>query len=77
MGLNLRKQQVLEAIVESHIETAEPVSSRSIARRYKLGVSPATIRNEMADLEEIGLIKQPHTSCRPGAFPEGIPLLCR
>jgi len=62
MTLDLRKQQVLEAIVECHIETAEPVSSRSIARKYNLGVSPATIRNEMADLEEIGLIKQPHTS---------------
>ncbi|HHY30432.1 MAG TPA: HrcA family transcriptional regulator, partial [Syntrophaceticus sp.] len=45
MGLNIRKQQVLEAIVESHIVTAEPVSSRSIARKYRLGVSPATIRN--------------------------------
>lgn len=62
MALDLRKQQVLEAIVVSHIETAEPVSSRSIARKYNLGVSPATIRNEMADLEEIGLIRQPHTS---------------
>ncbi|MGB4504682.1 MAG: heat-inducible transcriptional repressor HrcA [Syntrophaceticus sp.] len=62
MGLNARKQQVLEAIVESHIVTAEPVSSRSIARKYRLGVSPATIRNEMSDLEEMGLIEQPHTS---------------
>ncbi|MGB4429990.1 MAG: HTH domain-containing protein, partial [Thermacetogeniaceae bacterium] len=62
MSLDLRKEQVLEAIVISHIETAEPVSSRSIARKYNLGVSPATIRNEMADLEEIGLIRQPHTS---------------
>ncbi|MDD2360431.1 MAG: DeoR family transcriptional regulator, partial [Syntrophaceticus schinkii] len=62
MGLNIRKQQVLEAIVESHIVTAEPVSSRSIARKYRLGVSPATIRNEMSDLEELGLILQPHTS---------------
>ncbi|AFV12307.1 heat-inducible transcription repressor HrcA [Thermacetogenium phaeum DSM 12270] len=60
--LNARKRQVLEAIVESHIETAEPVSSRTIARKYHLGVSPATIRNEMADLEEMGLIEQPHTS---------------
>jgi len=62
VGLNIRKQQVLEAIVESHIVTAEPVSSRSIARKYRLGVSPATIRNEMSDLEELGLILQPHTS---------------
>lgn len=62
MKLNRRKQQVLEAIVESYIATAEPVSSRTIARKYQLGVSSATIRNEMADLEEMGLIEQPHTS---------------
>lgn len=62
MQLNQRKQQVLEAVVEDHIVTAGPVSSRSIARKYHLGVSPATIRNEMADLEELGLIEQPHTS---------------
>ncbi len=62
MKLNQRKQKVLEAVVEDHIATAEPVSSRTIARKYKLGVSPATIRNEMADLEEAGLIEQPHTS---------------
>ncbi len=62
MQLNERKQQVLEAVVEDHIITAEPVSSRTIARKYQLGVSPATIRNEMADLEEMGLIEQPHTS---------------
>ncbi|HAA89619.1 MAG: Heat-inducible transcription repressor hrcA [Thermoanaerobacterales bacterium 50_218] len=62
MKLSKRKQQILEAIVEVHIATAEPVGSRTIARKYKLGVSPATIRNEMADLEEMGLIEQPHTS---------------
>jgi heat-inducible transcriptional repressor len=62
VGINKRKRQVLEAIVESHIATAEPVSSRSIARKYRLGVSSATIRNEMSDLEELGLIEQPHTS---------------
>jgi heat-inducible transcriptional repressor len=62
VGINTRKRQVLEAIVESHIATAEPVSSRSIARKYRLGVSSATIRNEMSDLEELGLIEQPHTS---------------
>lgn len=60
--LNRRKQQVLEAVVEDHISTAEPVSSRTIARKYHLGVSSATIRNEMADLEDYGLIEQPHTS---------------
>jgi len=62
MKLDSRKQQVLMAIIQDYIVTAEPVGSRTIARKYKLGVSPATIRNEMADLEEMGLIEQPHTS---------------
>ncbi|MDD4767674.1 MAG: heat-inducible transcriptional repressor HrcA [Desulfotomaculaceae bacterium] len=57
-----RKQKVLLAIVQDFIATAEPVGSRTIAKKYKLGVSPATIRNEMADLEEMGYIEQPHTS---------------
>jgi len=60
--LDERKRQVLFAIVRDYIETAEPVGSRTIARRYALGVSPATIRNEMADLEELGFLEQPHTS---------------
>lgn len=60
--LDERKQQVLFAIVRDYIQTAEPVGSRTVARRYALGVSPATIRNEMADLEELGYIEQPHTS---------------
>ncbi|MDY6294690.1 MAG: heat-inducible transcription repressor HrcA, partial [Schwartzia succinivorans] len=45
-----RKQRILQAIVQDYIESAEPVGSRTIARRHDLGVSPATIRNEMADL---------------------------
>ena len=57
-----RKQKVLLAIVQDFIATAEPVGSRTIAKKYGLGVSPATIRNEMADLEELGYIEQPHTS---------------
>jgi heat-inducible transcriptional repressor len=57
-----RKQKVLLAIVQDYIATAEPVGSRTIAKKYSLGVSPATIRNEMADLEEMGYIEQPHTS---------------
>jgi len=60
--LDERKRLVLRAIVDSYIETAEPVGSRTIARRHDLGVSPATIRNEMADLEEIGYLEQPHVS---------------
>jgi len=62
MPLDARKKNVLMAIVQDYIATAEPVGSRTIARKYKLGVSPATIRNEMADLEELGYIEQPHTS---------------
>lgn len=57
-----RKRQILLAIIQDYVATAEPVGSRTIARKYKLGVSPATIRNEMADLEEMGFIEQPHTS---------------
>ena len=57
-----RKQKVLLAIIQDYVATAEPVGSRTIARKYRLGVSPATIRNEMADLEEMGYIEQPHTS---------------
>jgi len=57
-----RKKKVLQAIVQDYIATAEPVGSRTIARKYDLGVSPATIRNEMADLEDLGYIEQPHTS---------------
>lgn len=57
-----RKEKVLQAIIEDYVSTAEPVGSRTLARKYRLGVSPATIRNEMADLEEQGYLEQPHTS---------------
>ena len=60
--MDSRKQKILEAVVLDYIETAEPVGSRTISKKYNLGVSSATIRNEMADLEEMGLIEQPHTS---------------
>ncbi|MGE5576824.1 MAG: heat-inducible transcriptional repressor HrcA [Syntrophothermus sp.] len=62
MTLDERKRQILRAIVTDYINTAEPVGSRTLARKYLLGISPATIRNEMADLEEIGYLQQPHTS---------------
>ncbi len=57
-----RKKDVLLAIIEKHILTAEPVGSRTLARDYDFGFSSATIRNEMADLEDMGLVEQPHTS---------------
>lgn len=62
MTLNDRKIKILKAIITDYIATAEPVGSRTIARKYDLGISPATIRNEMSDLEEMGFIEQPHTS---------------
>jgi heat-inducible transcriptional repressor len=57
-----RRLSVLRAIVEDYVATHEPVGSRSLVERHSLGVSPATIRNDMAALEEEGLIAQPHTS---------------
>lgn len=60
--LDKRKRIILQAIVDDYISTAEPIGSRTIARRHDLGVSPATIRNEMADLELLGYIEQLHTS---------------
>lgn len=60
--LNERKRRILQAIINDYISTAEPIGSRTIARKYDLGVSSATIRNEMADLELLGYIEQLHTS---------------
>lgn len=57
-----RKKQILNAIIKDYIVNGEPVGSRAVAKKYGLGVSPATIRNEMSDLEELGYIEQPHTS---------------
>ena len=60
--LDERKQKILRAIINDYISTAEPIGSRTIARKYDLGVSSATIRNEMADLELLGYLEQLHTS---------------
>jgi len=57
-----RKMQILKVIIDDFISTAHPVGSRTIAKKYPLGISSATIRNEMADLEELGYLLQPHTS---------------
>jgi len=61
-SLSERERRVLEAVVQSYVETAEPVGSRTVARRFGLGVSPATVRNAMSDLEEKGFLFHPHTS---------------
>ncbi|MDD7268039.1 MAG: heat-inducible transcriptional repressor HrcA [Lachnospiraceae bacterium] len=62
MQLEGRKAKILEAIIATYLETGEPVGSRTISRFTDLKLSSATIRNEMADLEELGYIEQPHTS---------------
>ncbi len=62
MELGDRKKQILKAVVDDYIKTAEPVGSASIMKKYMQGISSATIRNEMADLEKMGYVYQPHTS---------------
>ena len=62
MDLNDRKRKILHAVIDEYIGTAEPVGSRAISKNQELGLSSATIRNEMADLEEMGYLIQPHTS---------------
>lgn len=62
MEIDERKIRILQAIVNDYINTAEPVGSRTIAKKYNLGVSSATIRNEMSDLEEMGYLEQLHSS---------------
>ena len=62
MELTDRKKQILRAIVDSYIRTAEPVGSKTISQMPGMDFSPATIRNEMADLTSMGLLEQPHTS---------------
>ena len=60
--LDERKRKILRAIIEDYIADAEPVGSRTIAKKHNLGISSATIRNEMADLEMLGYLEQPHAS---------------
>ena len=61
-GLSERKRKILHAIIQNYLETGEPVGSRTISKYTDLNLSSATIRNEMADLEELGYLLQPHTS---------------
>ena len=60
--LSERKQKILQAVIKNYLDTGEPVGSRTISKYTDLNLSSATIRNEMADLEELGFIMQPHTS---------------
>ena len=69
MNLDERKVKILNAIIQTYLDTGEPVGSRTISKFTDLNLSSATIRNEMADLEEMGYIIQPHTSA--GTYPFG------
>src|SRR5579862_9775399 len=69
MELSAREQAILHSIVRSYIDTGEPVGSRTISRMRDLALSPATIRNVMADLADEGYLAQPHTSA--GRIPTG------
>ena len=60
--LSLRQNDILRGVIETHIETTQPVGSRSIAEKYAISFSPATIRHEMGALEEMGYLTHPHTS---------------
>ncbi len=71
MDLSDRKKRILRAVIETYIDTAEPVGSKLIMERSGLNVSSATIRNEMADLEALGLLEQPHTSAGRIPAPRG------
>ncbi len=62
MDLSERKLRILQAIVGDFIRSAEPIGSRTLSKKYDMGISPATIRNEMSDLEEMGFLTHPHTS---------------
>ena len=77
MAAEDRKLEVLRAIVEDFIATNEPVGSKALVDRHNLGVSPATIRNDMAALEEEGLIAQPHTSAGRVPTDAGLPAVRR
>lgn len=61
-GLTARQTQILKSMVDEYIETAEPVGSETLDKKYNLGVSSATIRNEMVALTDMGFLRQPHTS---------------
>src|SRR5690606_14777192 len=68
--LSERQRLILSAIVDDYIRSAEPVGSRTISKRNDVSFSPATIRNEMSDLEELGFLEQPHTSA--GRIPSNL-----
>lgn len=71
MDLSTRKKKILRAIIEDYIQNAEPVGSKALVERWGLDFSPATLRHEMADLEALGFLEQPHTSAGRVPSPQG------
>lgn len=69
--LTERQNKILKVLIDEYIETAEPVGSETLEKKYSLGISPATIRNEMAILTELGFLRQPHTSAGRVPTPVG------
>src|SRR5215472_4360822 len=69
-NIGTREREILTAVVETFISTGEPVGSRTLARSNREGLSPATIRNVMADLADAGFLEQPHTSAGRVPTPE-------
>ena len=72
MNLSSRQTQILKAVIDEYMLSAEPVGSQILEKKYTLGVSPATIRNEMAYLTDQGFLKQPHTSAGRLPTPQGL-----
>ncbi|MBL7159297.1 hypothetical protein ISS85_02395 [Candidatus Microgenomates bacterium] len=70
--LTERQNQILKALIEEYIETAEPVGSETLDKKYNLGISPATIRNEMVKLTSTGFLVQPHTSAGRSPSSKGL-----
>ena len=70
--LNARSQDIFRKIVERYLETGSPVGSRDLSRMLQTGLSPASVRNVMADLEDLGLIAAPHTSAGRAPTQEGL-----
>ena len=77
MELTERKLKILQAIIEDYVRSAEPVGSRTLSKRFDLGISPATIRNEMSDLEEMGLSDPPAHLSRKSTVRKGIQAVCQ
>ena len=77
MELSARKKQILKRVIEDYIASAEPVGSKAIAQEMGGSVSSATVRNELAELSDLGYLEQPHTSAGRVPSPEGLPAVCQ